>query len=172
MKVTTNIQKSDLLRLNLGMLPKLRSTYVTIVLIALLSLFFICWKGGIPETVEDWLVVLLSSFVGGIFGVLIGAFINMVYFFVSLSPESGILGEHEYTLVPEGFHESTSVNEGLSKWNGVTKVGVCGQYLLLQISGRLFHIIPARSFDSSKEFQEFVSLATELWKSAHNKLQH
>ena len=35
MRVTTNISKMDLIRFNLAILPKLRSTYVTILVIAL-----------------------------------------------------------------------------------------------------------------------------------------
>lgn len=169
MKVVTNIKKRDLVRLNFQMLPKFRSTYITIICIALFAFMFICWKSGIPHTMEKWIVASSVSLVGGVFGTLLGFLMNLVPIIFSSTKDNGVLGLHEYTLTPEGLHESTSANEGLSKWEGISKIKVSGQYLLFQISSCLFHIVPARSFSSSEEFNEFVSYATESWKNAHSK---
>lgn len=169
MKVVTNIKKRDLIRLNFEILPKLRSTYITIICIALFAFGFICWKSGIPHTLERWIVASSASLVGGIFGTFLGFLMNLFPIIFASTKDNGVLGLHEYTLTPEGLHESTSANEGLSKWEGISKVKVSGQYLLFQISSYLFHIVPKRSFSSNEEFNKFVSIATESWKNAHNK---
>lgn len=168
MRVTTNISKMDLIRFNLAIFPRLRSTYVTIIVIALLAFGFICWKSGIPQTTNNWVAALLGSLGGGIFGMLFGIVFSIISIVLMSSSKNGILGEHEYTLSPEGLHEKTSANEGLSKWSGITKVKTAGPYLLFQISGYLFHIVPARSFESKESFKKYVSSSMEHWQNAHN----
>lgn len=169
MRVTTNINKMDLIRFNLAILPKLRSTYITILVIALLAFGFICWKNGIPQTTNNWIAALVGSLSGGFFGMLFGVVFSMISILFMSSEKNGILGEHEYTILPEGLHEKTSANEGLSKWSGIVKVKVAGPYLLFQISGYLFHIVPVRSFESKESFNEYASSSMEHWKNAHNK---
>ena len=169
MKVTTNINKMDLIRFNLAILPKLRSTYVTILVIVILMFVSICWKSGIPQTTNNWMVALLGSIGGGFFFMLFGVVFSMISILFMSSSKNGILGEHEYTLSSEGLYEKTSANEGLSKWTGITKVKVAGSYLLFQ-SGYLFHIIPARSFECKEDFDEYVSSSIKYWENAHNKV--
>ena len=154
---------------NLAILPTLRSTYVSILVIAILVFGFICWKNGIPHTLNNWIAALVGSFGGSLFGILFGVVFSTILILLMPSSENGILGEHEYTISPEGLHEKTSANEGLSKWSGITKVKVAGSYLLFQISGYLFHIVPARSFNSKEGFNEFLSSSIEYWQKAHNK---
>lgn len=168
MKVTTNIKKMDLIRLNLSILPKLKSTYITILSIALLAFIFICWKDGFPQCQKRWIVVSISSLIGGICGMLFGAIISMVSILFMSSSKNGILGEHEYTISPEGLHEKTSANEGLSKWEGISDIKIVGSYLLFQISGYLFHVIPLRSFESKENFEEYHSVSVEYWKNFGN----
>ncbi|PID75534.1 MAG: hypothetical protein CSB23_03055 [Deltaproteobacteria bacterium] len=169
MRVTTNIRKTDLIRFNVAILPTLRSTYVTVLVISLFIFGLICWKNGIPQTQSGWIRILLSSFGGGFFGMLFGVVFSMISILLMSSSKNGILGQHEYSLSPEGLHEKTPANEGLSRWSGITKVRVAGPYLLFQISGCLFHIVPARSFRSDESFNEFVSLSIEHWQKAHNR---
>ena len=169
MRVTVNIRKMDLVRFNLAVLPKLRSTYVTILVIAVFVFVFICWKNGLPQAQKAWIAIIIGSFSGGLFGMLFGVVFSMISILLMSSTKNGILGQHEYTLTEEGLHEKTSANEGLSKWAGITKVKVAGSYLLFQISGYLFHIVPLRSFETKEISNEFVSLSMEYWQSAHNK---
>ena len=168
MRVTTNISKTDLVHFNLAILPKLRSTYVTILVIALFVFGYICWKNGVPQTQGNWIAILVGSFGGGLFGMLFGVAFSMISILLMSSSKNGILGEHEYTLTHEGLQEKTSANEGLSKWSGITKVKTAGPYLLFQISSYLFHIVPSRSFSSKESFNEFVSSSIEYWQNAHN----
>lgn len=169
MKVTTNIRKIDLIRFNLAILPKLRSTYITILAIALFAFGFIGWKSGFPQTQNSWIAMFTVSITGGLFGMLFGFAFSMISILFMSSSKNGILGEHEYTLTPEGLHEKTSANEGLSKWSGIVKVRIAGSYLFFQISSYLFHIVPTRSFSSKDSFNEFVSVSMEHWQNAHDK---
>ncbi len=169
MKVNTNISKMDLVCFNLAIFPKSRSTYVSILVIAMFVFGFFCWKNGFPQTQNNWIAILVGSIGGGFFGVLFNLVFSMILILLMSSAKNGILGEHEYTLSPEGLYEKTLANEGLSKWSGITKVNVAGSYLLFQISGYLFHIVPARSFNSKEDFNEFVSVSMKYWQKAHNK---
>lgn len=168
MRVTTNLSKKDLIRFNLTILPKLRSTYVGILSITICVFVFICWKNGFPQTQKNWIALIIGSLAGGLFGMFVGVVFSLISVLLMSSSKNGVLGEHEYTLTPEGLHEKTSANEGLSKWSGITKVKVAGSYLLFQISGYLFHIVPASSFNTEEDFGEFVSASMEHWQNAQD----
>jgi hypothetical protein len=53
---------------------------------------------------------------------LFGVVVSMISILFMPSSENGILGEHEYTLSPEGLYEKTSANEGLGRWPGISNV--------------------------------------------------
>lgn len=166
MKVTTNIKKLDLIKFNLSLLPRMRSTYVTILIIACLTFLFITLNKGLPNSPSKLTIHLASSAIGGISGMLLGVAFNMIMILLMSSKNNGILGKHTYTLLPEGLHEETIANEGLNKWHGVISIKPAGSYLLIQIAACLFHIIPKKSFDSSEQFEEFTSQAISFWQQA------
>jgi hypothetical protein len=168
MKVATDIQKSDLIYFNLNLLPRLKSTYLTVLVIAIFTFIFICWKNGCPVSTRQWLGILIPSAIGGVFGMLFGTFFTIISILTKSSLNNGILGKHEFTLLDEGLYEKTSVNEGINSWEGISKMLVVGSYLLFQISGYLFHIIPKRSFSDEKQYREFISVARAHWEKAHN----
>lgn len=172
MNVATELKKMDLIRFNLAIIPKSKSTYVTILVIALLTFGGICLRNGVPETSASSMAALVGSLAGGIIGLLVSIVFCIVSIMSSSSLKNGILGKHEYTLSPEGLHEKTSANEGISKWEGVTMVETAGPYLLIQVSGYLFHIVPKRSFESRSDFDRFVSASMEYWRNAHNHAKH
>ena len=166
MKVTTNIKKLDLIKFNLSLLPRMRSTYITILIIACLTFLFIAWNKGLPNTPNKLTIHLVISAIGGLSGMLFGVAFNMIMILLMSSKNNGILGKHTYTLLPEGLHEETIANEGLNKWHGVISIKPAGSYLLIQIAACLFHIIPKKSFDSSEQFEEFTSKAISFWQQA------
>ncbi len=166
MKVTANIKKLDLIKFNLSLLPRMRSTYITILIIACLTFLFIAWNKGLPNTPSKLTIHLVSSAIGGLSGMLLGVAFNMIMILLMSAKNNGILGKHTYTLLPEGLHEETIANEGLNKWHGVISINPTGSYLLIQIATCLFHIIPKKSFDSSEQFEEFTSQAISFWQQA------
>ena len=66
MEVTTDIKRSDLIRFNLAILPRMRSTYVTILYIAILVFAFIAWDKGFPQSSNDWFAIIAGAVGGGI----------------------------------------------------------------------------------------------------------
>lgn len=167
MTVATKISKGDLIRFNLAILPRLRSTYVSILVIAALVFGFLCWKNGIPQTQNNWIAIGLGSIVGGLCGMVFGVLCSIISILLMSSTKNSILGYHEYAITEEGLYEKTSTNEGLTKWVGISKVKVTGSHLLFQIAGSLFHIVPVQSFETKEQFNQFVSLSVEYWQNAH-----
>jgi membrane protease YdiL (CAAX protease family) len=167
MEVTTDIKRSDLIRFNLAILPRMRSTYVTILSIALLVFAFIAWDKGFPQSSNDWFAIIAGSVGGGIGEMVVGVVMTFIFILMSSSSSNGILEKHEYKVSSEGLYEVTSANEGLSKWEGIQDVKVVGSYILFRISGYLFHIIPERSFSTEESLQLFVREALEYWENAH-----
>jgi len=136
--------------------------------IAALIFGFICWQKGIPQTPNNWKAIIFGSIGGGIAGMLFGTVFTMISILFMSTKSNGILGQHEYELTTEGLYEKTSANEGLSKWEGVTKIRTVGSYALFQISGYLFHIVPKRSFETEESFNSFVAYARNQWERVHN----
>ena len=169
MKVDTNINKIDLIRLNLIILPRLKSSYIMILAISLFVFTYIAWTNGLPQSSKSWLNILLSSIAGGVIGLLGGFVFSMVSILFMSTKKNGILGIHEYTLTPEGLYEETKANKSLNKWKGINKVYIVSSYILFQISGYLFHIIPKRSFESSEDFNKYATVSIKYWRNAHNK---
>ncbi|MDE1465566.1 YcxB family protein [Spartinivicinus poritis] len=167
--VTTDIKRLDLIRFNLAVIPRLKSTYMTVLVLTLFVFAYFCWKYGFLNSLSVWKVTVPSAVGGGLFGTLCGVIISTVSILLMSSSKKGVLGKHEYSLSSKGLYEKTVVNESLSKWDGITKVQIVGPYLLFQITGYLFHIVPKHSFDSVDEFNEFASLAAEYWRNAQSK---
>ncbi|WP_407295879.1 YcxB family protein [Stutzerimonas zhaodongensis] len=166
MKVTTDIRKGDLIRLNVSALPRMRSTYITFIILACLTFGVLAWTKGLPEDSHELWIHLASSFIGGLTGLLFGFVFNVIAVLFLSSAKNGVLGEHTYTLTPEGIHESTTNNEGLTRWGGVISVRSMGSCLLVQIGACLYHIMPRRSFESSQAFDKFAAQAKAYWQQS------
>lgn len=168
MKVITNIGKLDLIKFNISVIPKMRSTYITILAIASLTFLYITWKKGLPENSSELVIHLISSAIGGLLGMFFGIAFNTATILLMSSAKNGVLGEHTYTLLPEGINEKTTANETMNKWHGVVCVKPAGSYLLIQVAACLFHVIPKQSFETPEQFEEFKSQAMAYWQQAHN----
>lgn len=166
MQVKTDIRKSDLIRLNVSAVPRMKSTYITFFILACLTFGFLLWSKGLPESSHKLIVHLASSVIGGLTGLVFGFVFNVIAVLSLSSVKNGVLGKHIYTLTPEGLHESTATNEGLTRWSGVVSVRSMGSCLLVQIGSCLYHIMPRRSFESSLAFDEFIAQAKAYWQQA------
>ena len=129
MKVTTNINRADLIRLNLYLIPRLKSTYISILIYTVLVFAFLVWMHGFPSDAKDWCSILFGSIGGGIGAIFVGTVFSLFSILLMSSKKNGILGEHEYELSTEGLFEKTDANEGLSKWSGIAEVKEIGNYL-------------------------------------------
>lgn len=168
MKITVEIKKSDMILFNLSILPRLKSTYIGLLIISLFTFIAIYLEHGIPYSASDWGFTLLASAIGGVLGIVFGFIISITYVILTSSSKNGTLGKHEYTLSEEGLYEKTIANESLNKWAGISDINVVGNYLCFKISSYLYHILPKHSFESEMQFNEFVSLSKNYWKNAAN----
>lgn len=168
MKATTNITKLDLIKFNLSVVPRMRSTYIAILIIATVTFLLTILVSGSPQTAIKLAIYLTTSATSGILGVLFGFAINATSLLLMSSTKNGVLGEHCYTLSPEGLHEKTASNEGPNSWHGIVSVKVIGPCLLIQIASCLFHVIPKRNFDSPEHFESFANLAKAYWQKENN----
>ena len=169
MEVQISLKKSDLIHFNFSLLPRDRSTYISILFIAVLVCGFLLWQKGLPHTVEQWAILGAGSFGGGIGGMFAGFLVSMIFIIFSSTEKNGILGHHTYEITSDGLHEITDTNESVSKWEGIQEVRIVGSYFVFRISSYLFHIIPFRSFCSQEVRQEFIRLSLKYWRHAHLK---
>lgn len=165
MKVQTNISRTDLALLSLVVLPRLRSSYVTIAIIACAIIGYVFWRHGLPQTPSQWSLLLVSSIVGGVLGLLIGFAINLLQLLLASKESSGTLGVHSYEITTDGLVERTVANYSIQHWSGVSSIRTFGPYLLVEIPGHLYHLIPKRSFESDARFQEFARAIRHAWRS-------
>ena len=167
MEVTTNIKKSDLIKFNLSVVLKIKSTYISILVIALFAFVFITWKNGLPTTDKQWAITIFASLSGGLIATTVSLLFNILLILFMSSSKAGVMGEHHYRISSDGLHEKTTANEGLSKWIGIAEIITTDSYLFFKINGYLYHIIPKRCFSSPSECDSFLSEAMQHWKDAH-----
>ena len=161
MKVEAVISRADIIRLNCLLLPRQRSTYLAILMIAFILFAVTAHSKGMPVNFGQWLTYVFVSICGGVGGIIGGFITSTLFILLSSKSTNGVLGTHYYEITPTGLLESTSANEGLSKWQGIQYIRVLNSYVVIQISGFLYHVVPKRSFASDEEFREFCDLAIE-----------
>lgn len=165
MEVETDITRTDLIKLNLFLLPREKSNIVTGgVLSAGILIFLLISKQ--PDNLSSIGIAAGAAIGGGVAGLLAGFIISLFFILLASSAKSGVLGRHTYRLTEEGLHESTAANEGLQKWQGIQTVGKSKTLIFLRINGYLFHLIPRRAFGSAQEFELFWSKARDHWQHA------
>ena len=169
MKVRTNISRVDLVKFNLSVIPRMRSTYTTALVFAVLVAMYFLWRDGQPITRHEWIDLFIVSISGGVGAIIGGSIFSIVGIVLTADSKNGTLGEHFYELLDDGLFEKTEANESLSKWSGILEISENSQYLLIRISSYLFHIIPKSSFSTESEYLLFRDNAKRLFENAHNK---
>ncbi|MBV1908121.1 MAG: YcxB family protein [Kangiellaceae bacterium] len=168
MEVTTELTRWDLVKFNLTILPRMRSTYITGLIIAVVLFFIVVGEKGAPETMQNWLASIAGVLIAGLFASIVSIFISLIPILITSRIGNGILGKHDYKLTPDGLYEETIANNGLTKWEGISDIKTTNSFILIRISGYLFHVIPRRSFSSSKAFNSFSASASSYWESANS----
>lgn len=153
--VRVNIRRRDLARVSLVMLPRLWSTRISWLTIAVLITGFLIYKQGIPATFPMVATLLLASFAGATGGIAAGFVFSLLQMAVLTRASNGVLGEHTFMLCDDGLHESTAVNESMVKWSGITAVDRTPSYIYIQVAPGLFHVLPRRDFESAAAYDEF-----------------
>ena len=169
MKVVTDITRIDLIKFNLSLIPRVKSTYISMLVVITFVFIFLSWTKGFPETSSDWLAISMGSIGGGIAAMLFGFAVSIISTAFMSTQSNGVLGKHEYHVTSDGLYEKTSANESLNKWEGIKSISRVGSYILFQISGYLYHVIPKNSFESPEKLEEFILFSKEQWGNVHNK---
>ncbi len=165
MQISADIRRSDLAKFNLYCLPRLRSNWIFVGIVAA-GMFAYTVATTSPLNTFALLGVAAVSIVGGV-SVLLAGFVCSFLWVLSTSTEkSGTLGTHTYSLNEQGLHETTKFNDALHKWTGIRSVEKSDSYIFIRINSYLFHLIPRRAFSSNKEYEEFWSKAYGYWKQA------
>lgn len=165
MRVVTDIQKSDLLRLHLHYLPRLKGNWIFVGAIALAVIAWAVYTSASPFTAKKLGIAIFSGLVGGLAGLLITTTINFLAILATSSKKAGVLGHHEYEIRSDGLFERTTANEQLSKWSGIAEIQRTASFIYVSINGYLFHIIPRRSFASAQQYDEFFAQLQTNWQS-------
>ena len=168
MKFSTNINRTDLIFSNYSLWSKLKSTYITILLLSVSVFLYILWKNGLPDQTENLATVIISALLSGIGGFLTYILICIINILITSKEENGILGQRQYEITPEGLHVKTMASEGIQKWEGITSVRKTNSYIYLQVTYYLFYIIPKRSFDTPDDFLRFYNASLQYYREAHN----
>ena len=154
MTITVTITRSDLFWVHIRAIPRVKSTYITLSIIWAL-IFFSRYLDD--EKTYPILALLFASFIVA-FLLLLGMYVvSFLFYFLLGHKTTGVLGSHQYQITPEGLLEETDVNRTLTKWSGITNLLKTNQFLFVQISWYLFHIIPRRAFKSNEEFEDFYN---------------
>lgn len=162
MKATAHIRRLDIVKMNLYLLPRLRSNWIVLTVIWILLFMTEISKLGIPNKIILLLLCLLCSLAGALFILLtlfsIGTIISM------LSPQiGGIIGAHEYEIMEKGFLEKNGNAETLSYWYSIRSIVLAGSYIYIRVSALLFMIVPRRGFASEQDFDNFYRALIQHW---------
>ena len=78
------------------------------------------------------------------------------YVMVNPKMKNGTLGEHTFEVTEGGFIESTAYNKTEHTWSSIDKIKKTFGYVLIRVSGHLWHIIPTRHFAEKSGADAFV----------------
>ena len=166
MKVTATIRRSDVALFTALVTPRVRSTYVGVAVLMIFIFVALLWLKGVPTSTRGWIAIAAGSLGGSVAGMVVGLLISLATVLLSSTAASGLIGEHEYEIRPDGLAERTAVNDGVNKWGGIQAVHRLGPFICFRISGYLYHLIPRRSFENDVQFHAFYDAALRAWKGA------
>lgn len=168
MKVSANINRTDLIYSNYSLWSKLKSTYIAILLLSVSVFLYILWKDGLPDQTENLVTIIIFAFLSGAEGFIAYTLICIINILFTSREKNGTLGQRQYEITPEGLHVKTIANEGTQTWEGITSVRKTNSYIYLQVTYYVFYIIPKRSFDTPDDFQRFFNASLQYYREAHN----
>lgn len=164
MKVIATIDRWDLLRLNLYLLPRAKANRIFVCVVAL-AVFVSHWTSHEgPISAREVAVFLASGIAGGLVGLLAGTVICMIMMMLPSEQREGVLGEHEFEIRQDGFFERTKANEAINRWGGIRSINKTGSAIYVGLGGYLFHIIPKRAFSDLAAFDEYFESLCKNWR--------
>ena len=161
MNVTTNITRTDLIRMNLFLVPRVRTNWIVLIILFLICLVSLLFHVAQTET-EPPEIMLLTAISAGVSltFMLLALIICIAISIILASPKTG-LGEHKYKITPEGLQEDTIINSELSKWPSFDAVYKSNDLIILKKHWAALHLFPKRSFTSTEHFLDFFRTLQE-----------
>jgi YcxB-like protein len=166
MKTVVDIRRTDLLKFQIYMLPRIKANWIFFFVIVGTVFVWALYDLPGPVTARKVLIAALTALAAAIGGTLAGVLCSIVLILMSSSLKVGVLGEHRFEIRPEGFFEETRANEQLNRWAGITAVGRTNSFIYVRINWYLFHLIPRRSFSEDSEYEQFFQDLQSKWRDA------
>lgn len=142
----------DLVRINVGFMPRLCASWVIGAVVAV-------GAGVLHQTLAGpsrAALVLLSAVALAATFASVAGFLAAVAIVLSTPPWfDELLGDHTYTFEREGLRDRTARQETVIEWARVRDVRLTRAFILLEIAPGLLHALPRRSFSSPGEFRAF-----------------
>lgn len=160
--VNVDITRGDLVRFTIRMVPRVRSNWITWLVVAAGIVFYVVLRNGWPTNSRQWAVLSVAAIVGASAAILVGLLLSLLTILFRSNVHNGILGRHEFTFNDQGLVEHTSANETLIKWGGVASVERTSDYIHIFVAPCIAHLIPRRSFATLEHYEEFWNHAQRL----------
>lgn len=163
--ILVRLTQWDLLTLNVGFMPRLVGLWTTLTLAALAGGLTLLLSNDLSSTTRALLVT-------GVAIALIGTLASMTGFLfavgiVTSSPLSNPLLEgRAYRFQPDGLRTRTGERDTFIEWSRVRDVRRTRHFILIDIAPGLFHALPRRSFQSSREYQAFWNAVCRYTQAA------
>ena len=171
MKVSIKLTRSDLLRFNIWVIPRMSLTHRAYLAVVAFSFANLIYSRGFPDSLLDWLIITVASVFSGFFALLAGVVVALIYILAVANESEGILGVHDYEISAGGLSERTNVNEGITRWSGIRRLWSSSSFIAFQINSYSFHVTPVRFFESTHAYDTFRTRSRELWEDAHGDIQ-
>lgn len=160
--VNVDIARADLVRFTIKMIPRIRSNWITWLLVATGIVVYVVARNGWSLTSRQWMVLAVAATVGASAAILIGVLLSLLAILFRSNVHNGVLGPHQFTFDERGLLERTAANETLIKWGGVTSVDKTNDYIYIFVAPCIAHLIPRRSFATTEHYEEFWRHAQRL----------
>jgi hypothetical protein len=159
--ITVTLTRWDLVRLNVSLMARIRSTWMLLVVMTLGAGLLHASIGGLPSTARAWLIMSLAVAMAAAMGSGAGLVVAVFLVLFGSDPDTA-LGDRTYLFEADGLRERTSGNDSIIRWGDVRDVRRIGDFILINVAPGLYHALPRRSFNSPREYQAFWQAAQKL----------
>ena len=109
--------------------------------------------------------LVISIVVGLVFttgAILFGFLLTIVLALLGRKAHQGTLGEHTFSITERGLVESSRHHETLIKWGGALSLVRTRRFIYVQLSARLYLLIPRRYFANAGDDERFWDVIQPL----------
>jgi YcxB-like protein len=165
MQVSADIRRSDVVRLNLYLVPRQRGTWIMLGIIA--AGVFIAFL-AIAQRLDFFTISFAAAtgILAGLAGVLAGNLCAVVSFLARANEKSGQLGPRTYTLRDDGVQYQSVAADSIVRWTAIDSLRKTEDYVFIGLTSSGFWIVPRRAFPSLQAFDEFWAAAHKRWQAA------